>query len=127
MIAILMRLGYLKNIYEISYSGKIFSLNDLYRQGHWTVRKKLKDKYRSILLNKLVESDLKFCNRFYLLVFYNTRHDPDNIIGIVKILVDSMKGKYTPDDNKKYFKGVSIFPDSSLEHGTVEFIIIEKR
>ena len=126
ILALLKRLKVLKNIYEISYNGKIFSLNDLYRQGNWSIRSNLKKKYRDLFLAEVVKTDLKFVNQFYLIVFYNTRHDPDNIVGVVKVMVDALKGTYIADDNKKYFKGVCIFPDGSLPGGTVEFLIVEK-
>jgi hypothetical protein len=126
ILKLLVRLKYLREIYEFSYVGKIFSLNDLYRQGHWSVRSSLKNKYKKIFSEMLKEAEVLFCNKFYLIVFYNTRHDPDNIVGVIKVLVDSMKGKLIPDDNKKYFKGLAIFPDSTLSPGTVQFILIEK-
>lgn len=126
ILALLKRLNVLKNIYEISYNGKIFSLNDLYRQGHWSIRSNLKKKYSELFLAEIVKTDLKFINQFYLIVFYNTRHDPDNIVGVVKVMVDTLKGTYIVDDNKKYFRGVSIFPDEDLPPGTVEFLIAEK-
>lgn len=125
LIGMLVRLGYLKQVFEMTYTGKIFSLNDLYRQGHWSIRNGLKKKYKGEFLQMLSDGGMKFCNKFFVIVFYNTRHDADNLTGVIKVLIDSMKGIYIPDDNKKYLKGLSIFPDSSLETGTIEFLIIE--
>jgi hypothetical protein len=122
----LKRLNIIKNVYELTYRGKIFSLNDLYRQGHWSVRSNLKSKYRSEFLALLQENKVKFCKEFFIIIFYNTRHDVDNIVGVAKVMVDSMKGEYISDDNKRFYKGMSIFADGSLEKNTVEFLIIEK-
>ena len=121
-----MRLKLLNKIYKISYQGKIFSLNDLYRQGHWSIRSTLKNKYKKLFLELIHKQEIKYCKQFYIIVFYNTRHDPDNIIGVVKVFVDAMKGEIIPDDNKKHFKGVSIFPDNTLSANTVDFLLIEK-
>lgn len=126
ILLLLKRLNFIKNVYSVTYRGKIFSLNDLYRQGHWGVRKSLKNRYKSDFLALLQEGEVKFCNKFYVAIFYNTRHDPDNVIGVAKVLVDSMKDIYIPDDNKKFYKGIMIFPDETLDKNTVEFLIIEK-
>lgn len=122
-----MRLGLLEQVYEIYYRGRTFSLNDLYSQSHWTKRSNLKNEFKGLFLEELQKSDTSFCHQFYLIIFYNTKHDPDNIVGMSKIFVDTMKGIYVPDDNKKYFKGLLIFPDASLPSGSVDFIIVKQK
>jgi hypothetical protein len=126
ILKLLKRLGYLKNIYEIVHKGQVFSLNDLYSQAHWSKRKKLKDNFSNLFLSLMNEGNIKFMKQFYLIVFYNTRHDTDNIVGMAKVFVDTMKDNFVSDDDKRHYKGLCIFPDSTLNNNTVEFLIIEK-
>ena len=112
-------------IYKITYQGKGVSLNQIYAQGHWRTRAAIKKKYKPIF-DQLIKDceEIQFMDKFSVWIFYNSRHDPDNIIGMEKLFVDSLKGKYVEDDHKKYFRGVSIFPDEELDSNTFEFYLL---
>ncbi len=108
--------------FSVTYQGAGFSLNDLYQQGHWSKRHNLKIKYSSIFLELLKKRNIKkFDDPFKLYIKYNSRHDVDNIIGMGKVFVDTMKDVYIPEDNKKYYKGVSVDIDESLPSNTFKF------
>ncbi len=124
VLKILHKLGIIDKIWSLDYSGKIFSLNDLYKQGHWAIRSNLKNKYKKEFLSLLAKYEVEPCKKFYLIVFYNTRHDTDNIVGFTKVFVDSMKDILIPDDGKKYYRGLCIFPDESLPKGHLEILIV---
>lgn len=111
--------------YEIVYKGKIISLNDFYSGSHWSKRSKAKVHYRDIFSILFIEAKLKWIDKFRLDVRYNSRHDVDNTIGICKIFVDTMKGKYIKEDNKKHYKGLSIIYDETLKSNTFIFTITQ--
>ena len=110
----------------MSYSGKVFSLNDLYKQGHWSIRSKLKNEFKEIFTDVMIKAKVKKMNNFYLILFFNTRHDTDNMVGMTKVFADTMKGVYVKDDTKDYYKGLCIFPDPTLKHGNIEIILVEE-
>lgn len=127
--------GLYKNIYEIVYTGKGVSLNQFYSQGHWSARYNIKRKYRKIFDELFKKSDLKWMDKFSIIIFYNSRHDVDNVTGMEKVLVDSLKHEekdgevlrygFIHDDSKQYYRGLSIYPDESLATNTFKFLIIE--
>ncbi|KKN46952.1 hypothetical protein LCGC14_0667760 [marine sediment metagenome] len=125
IIRLLKGVGVLKNIYKISYQGQGVSLNQYYSSGHWSIRYKLVAKYHDIFKDLFEESELKELDGFYLLMFYNSRHDVDNTVGLTKLFVDALKGLYVKEDNKKFYKGVMLFCDGSLPTNTFEFYILE--
>lgn len=125
IIGILGRTGAISRIFNLKYSGEVFSLNDLYKQGHWSKRSNLKKKYANIFIKLAEESNLKFCNKFIIVVFFNTRHDTDNLVGFTKVFVDTMKNHgYAKDDDKRFYRGLCIFPDETLKPGEVQILIL---
>jgi len=62
----------------------------------------------------------------FLVIFFNTRHDCDNIVLTAKFLLDTMKGKYIEDDTSKFYKGIQIVHDSELPKGQLEMHILGK-
>lgn len=117
------KVGYIKGYVRMSYDGDVFSLNDLYSQKHWGARSATKNKYRK-LFSALVEQAKEFSfEKYALITFYNTRHDVDNITGMTKIFIDTIKKNEVLDDAKKNYRGLLIFPDEALK-SKVEFIII---
>jgi hypothetical protein len=113
-----------EDVYKIVYSGKGVSLNDYYSAGHWSKRSKLKNTYKPIFEKLLEESNTRRMHKFSLLLRFNSRHDTDNITGLEKLFVDTVKGKYVVDDTKKYYRGYMVFPDESLPVNTFEFYLI---
>jgi hypothetical protein len=63
--------------------------------------------------------------QFFLVTLYNNSHDADNVSGMVKLFVDTLREKrLIINDTPKYFPGLLIFNDRSLPRHTYEFIVI---
>jgi len=133
-IKILESFGLIKKSYLIEYIGVGFSFNEIYAQSHWKKRSDAKTKY-SFLFRRLIDKCLKkdTINEFSLITFYNSRHDPDNVMAMCKIFIDCMKPKKESgitqsgiiiEDNKKYYKLTAIIPDTNLAMNTFQFILI---
>jgi hypothetical protein len=117
--------------YLIKYIGKPFSLNDIYvsgnQKGAFWKRKNIKDKYSAIFRDLMEESEyLVPFNKFMLCIFYNSRHDVDNIVGMGKVFADTLREKWVPNDNKKHYRGLMIFVDDNLDQNEFDFTIIDK-
>ena len=80
-------------VYTITYKGKGVSLNAFYSQGHWHKRNAIKNEYGAIFRSLLQEAKVPKLDKFNMVIRYNSRHDLDNIVGMSKILVDTMKKK----------------------------------
>ena len=125
-ISLLKRLSQISDYNVITYSGKLFSLNDLYSSGHWRTRQNIKNKYKEIFMKVLDDHNVKPVENFSILIFYNSRHDPDNITGMEKILVDTMRSTgIIIDDTKKYYKFFGIVPDLQLKKNSLEIYLID--
>lgn len=135
-IKFLINLGLFKKVVEIEYKGQGVSLNKFYSQGHWSTRNNIKNKYKKIFRTLFLQSkDLQWMNRYSLIIFFNSRHDTDNVVGMCKVFMDSLKQEivddevvykgYVFDDNKKYFRGLFIVPDESLPNNTFQYYLIE--
>jgi len=108
--------------YRITYCGKGVSLNQYYTAKHWTTRAKLKNTYKDIFVDLLSKSDIAPMTKFVIVLFFNSRHDTNNVIGLEKIFSDTLKEQgYIVDDNKKFYRGLMIFPDEDLKMNTFEF------
>lgn len=130
ILNILKRARVIKKIYRFTYNGKGISLNQFYNNNNWWTRKKLVDEYHKIF-DDLIFDEVKEKNvkKYSILIFYNSRHDPDNVIGMEKVFVDVLRGKsgrkpIIKDDSKRYCKFVGIIPDLSFEMDTFEFVLI---
>lgn len=127
-----------KRTWEITYKGPGISLNDFYSQGHWHKRVGIKNKYSAIFRDLIEKAGVEKLDQYSLLCIYNSRHDPSNISGMIKLFEDTLAGnksrvkktfRYTPligDDSKKYCKGIHIVPDLSLKINTFKFILTEE-
>lgn len=124
LLSLLFTLGIFTKHYKIIYNGEIISFNKLYSGGHWSKRSGMKNKYHKIFDILLLEAKVKPMKELFLAIFYNTRHDADNIVLTGKFLMDTVKGKYLVDDTSKYYKGIQIIHDSSLPKGTLELHLI---
>lgn len=109
--------------YKITYTGKITSTNKTYGANTWKVRSSAKNKFSKIFSILLLEARIKPFNEFKVSIKYRSRHDVDNLSLFMKIFVDTLKGKYVPDDSSKHFTGMSIDFDKNLPQNTVEFYI----
>lgn len=113
----------MKRIFE--YTGAIVSNNDA-KKMHWrTLKKKIdsqKIEFMSIIRNKR-----KFVfDKFKVLLRYNTRHDPDNLVFTMKTFIDQLKinGRIL-EDSPKHCRGIAVEPDEQLKKGTLIFEVIQ--
>lgn len=125
LIKLFLRLGIIKSFVNLEYNGTLFSLNDLYSSGHWRTRANLKKKYREIFGELIRSYKLDSVDKFSLVIFYNSRHDADNITGMEKMFTDVLKAEgVITDDGKKYYKLYCVVPDDSLPMNTLNFYLI---
>jgi antitoxin component YwqK of YwqJK toxin-antitoxin module len=110
--------------YTIRYEGAGISNNEFYAGKHWTVRAGIKKKYAKIF-SWLIKGKAKKYDTIGMVLFYNSRHDTDNVVSLQKLLIDSLKGKYIKDDSTKYMKFTAQVFDPTLPHNTFEFVIIK--
>lgn len=129
-----------KHVATLSYKGPSVSLNKFYSQGHWGTRSAIKKKYRKIFDEIFSQSpDLRWMDQYFLVIYYNNRCDCDNVTGMEKVFIDSLKQEkdkvtgevsrvgFVPEDDKRYYRGMCIFPDEELPYNTVEFNLYEKK
>lgn len=126
--------------YTITYKGKAISLNDFYSSSHWHKRSSIKKKFKPLLrelISKEIGSD--FLEEWALIIEYNSRHDPDNVTGMSKLLVDALRpdsnrykdeswfkgSAWVADDSKKFWKFFSIKPNLNLDMDTFIFTLIK--
>lgn len=126
LLSLLFKLGFYNKHYKLVWDGEIVSFNQLYSGGHWSKRSGIKNKFHKIFGGLLLEAKVKPMTEVFLTIFFNTRHDCDNIVLTGKFLLDTMKGTYIPDDTSKYYKGIQIIHDSSLPKGRLELHLIGK-
>lgn len=109
--------------YTIRYEGQGVSNNEFYAGKHWTVRAGIKNKYAKIF-GWLAKSKAKKFDEIGCVLFFNSRHDTDNVTALQKLAIDTLKGKYIVDDSTKYLKFTAQVFDPTLPKNTFEFIII---
>jgi hypothetical protein len=114
-----------KRSYTVKYTGQGLSLNSWYSGKHWSQRQKAKNFFKEKFLILFMEAKVKFLPQFKLHLKYNSRFDLDNVVAMAKIAVDTMKGIYIKNDDKKFYKGLTIEPDETLPKDTYVFIITE--
>lgn len=108
--------------YTVEYNGKGVSLNQYYSQGHWSQRHGIKKKYKPEFEELIEEVGIPKMTEFGLVIYYNSRHDPDNVIGFEKIFMDCLKEmELIPDDSKHYYKFCAVIPDLDLPNNTFLF------
>lgn len=127
-----------KRVWEITYKGKAVSLNDFYSQGKFYKRLQIKNKYSDLFRKLIDEAGVEKIDQYVLTCVYNSRHDPSNVAGMIKMFEDTLAGdknkktgeyKYPPlieDDSKKYCKGIQIYPDTTMCQNYFKFILEEK-
>ena len=102
----------------LTIADKFPSLNEWYSSNNKFIRIRHKQKYKKILERYLEHINVKL-DFFYIELRYNNRLDCDNNIPIIKILCDELKEKnIIINDNNKYFKGLSMIYDNTLDKNT---------
>lgn len=121
--------------YNITYVGKGFSANDFYAQRHYHFRQNIKNTYGRVFRSLIEEAGVEPMEQYGIDVEYNSRHDPTNISGMLKVFEDALAGmkkskKKTsmfdpliPDDSKYHCKWASIRPNLKLKTNTFKFKI----
>jgi len=126
LLGLLFSVGIYDKHYKIVYEGKMVSLNQLYSQRHWSARSTMKNKYVDIFTILLLEAKVQPMKEMSIILFYAGKMDVDNAVVGCKFLADAIKGKYLLDDSSKFYKGLVMVHDSSLEKNTYEYHIIGK-
>jgi hypothetical protein len=111
--------------YEIVYSGKGISLNDV-RGGNWRKSHEKIKQLKTVMCWLILEAKIGKLNRFHISLSYNCAYDVDNCAYMCKICSDSLKtqGRIV-DDTPKFYKGISITVDETLPKNTFKFLISE--
>jgi Holliday junction resolvase RusA-like endonuclease len=103
--------------FTIEYTGQMVSMNAYYAgNSHWK-RKKIKDTYRDIFIPLIRKVDClpKGLESFKTEFRYSTIHDPDNIVGTIKLFMDCLKEEgVIKDDSPKFWKKLIVIPDKSI-------------
>lgn len=110
--------------FKITYDGDVTSANKIWEARHWSIRSAIKTKYSKIFKVLLLHAKVTKLSEFSLFIFYSTRHDCDNLFCLAKILVDTMKEVYVPNDDTRYYKSTHTIFDSNLPKGTIEFHLV---
>lgn len=114
------------NKQSITYIGAIPSLNSYAGGKNFYAKAKIIKDLKSTVKLLCLEAGFKKVDKFIVDIEFNSRHDVDNVITIGKIFVDSLKGKYIEDDNKKYYRGLTIRPNEDLKMNTFILSIISE-
>ncbi len=108
----------------LRYTGKkkIATLNQIISPWKWATAKQY---YRREFLELLNSQKIPKFKAFALEVTYNTKHDPDNLVAVIKFFIDTFRELgFVKNDTKKYYKYLKIEADSTLPKVTLEFKII---
>lgn len=128
-----------KASFKVAYEGRGVSTNSFYSGSNaakgWGARMNLKAKYNKIFTTLLNESSIPWMDEYMVVLFYNSKQDPDNTVSTTKFFLDALKEERvgsTPvrkgwvyDDSPKYCKGVMSIPDKTLPHNTFEFNLLQ--
>lgn len=141
------RLGVIKKIHTIVYTGDIASTNDIYQSRHFGVRLSIERKFSKIFRTLFAVNKPPKVNEFGLIIFYNNKMDVCNLSFMQKMFVDSFKKEekwvriknsegeiikkwkelvykgFVDNDDQRYFKFMMICPDKKLPKETLEFNI----
>lgn len=124
----LKRNGVIKDWQKLTYTGKIPSYNAIFKSPHWKERAALTIKYKGIfatLIKKYYGGKPEKTTNFSIYVFFNSRHDTDNIVGAEKFFTDTLVGLgYVENDSKQFYRSLVIAPDESLDKNTLEFYLV---
>jgi hypothetical protein len=110
--------------YHYTIKENPISLNDWYAGKHWTVRKKQKDRWYAIFKEVLDNNIPNIKKEYRIKMHVNSRHDPSNVITMIKIFEDTLKKLgYIIDDSPKYCKGITIEPHPDLEKPSFNLVL----
>jgi hypothetical protein len=110
---------------SVTYQGKILSLNDYAGGKHWGAKEKWKNPTKDFLLKAMLIEGFTPVENFSVRVRFNSRHDIDNIIPLEKVFVDVLKGRYVPEDDKRFYRSLTIEYDPALPKSTFVLSLVE--
>lgn len=109
--------------YKTKKGKKLATLNSLNSPWKWH---NATTYYRREFINLLTASKKFKLKEFALEILYNTKSDCDNMAGIAKFFVDSLRElKYVKDDTKGYYKYLKLEGDTELPYRTIIFKVIK--
>ena len=88
------------------------SLNEWYAGSHWSVRKRLKDKYKAIVRSQTSYKELKKCKCEYIFEFTTHPLDCTNCTAMAKMIEDIL----IPDDSINIVTSVTLTSKKSTEN-----------
>jgi len=106
------------------YTGKkkIATLNQLISPWKWS---RAKQYYRREFIELFEANKIPKVKCFALEVTYNTKHDCDNLVAVIKYFIDTFRELgYVKNDTKQYYKYLKIEGDATLPQRTLQFKII---
>ena len=127
ILKLLIKTNILGRVITLKYTGTGLSLNTFYASNSWYTRQQAKNDYKGRFQSAINELSGITLNKFYVVIFYNSKHDVDNVVGMEKIVVDSLRESVVYGDQPEYYKGLCIFYDKALPFNTFEILIIEEK
>lgn len=108
--------------YTTKKGKKLATLNTLKTRYKW---QSSTNYYRREFIKLLSDSKLKLKD-FALEITYNTKADCDNMAGIAKFFVDTIRElKYVENDTKGFYRYLKIEGNTDLPYRTIVFKIIK--
>ena len=100
------------------------SINKIYSAPHWTVRSKLKAKWRLLFEDMLKAYDTPSIDTYGITCYFNNRLDLDNNAMMVKFFNDALRSSgWIIDDSPKYFTSLKMVVDKTLEKNSAKFVL----
>jgi len=113
-------------LFTIEYQGKIISTNELKSKNWRSIKPKI-DALKLEFFILIKNARIPKLDGIELKVRYWSRHDCDNITSTIKIFVDQLvKAGKIKDDNKNYWRKLTIEADETLKNNTLIFEIKNK-
>lgn len=88
-----------------------YGLNAYYAGKHWAVRQKDAEYWHKLVRSELLKQNVpisKFNVPVGVKLWFNDRLDIDNDSTYAKLIIDSLKGLFFEDDNKKYLQRLEL-------------------
>ena len=109
--------------YELLYEGKIISTNQA-KSLYWRALKQKVNKLEKEFISIINSVDPPKLDKFVVEVEYWSRHDTDNIVFTVKVMIDQLvRAGKLKDDNKRYWRSLKITAVEGMKNNTILFKI----
>jgi len=102
------------------------SLNQYWAGMHWTKRKKEADRVHQLVLRSVPHDAVMFNSPVFIVIhayFKNRPFDADNIVA--KPYIDALKGRLLREDDKRFVRGVMLYPYVDKENPRLEIEIVK--